>query len=128
MGVDIARRARGRFVTVSVPARGEVWYVDLEPVRGPEQGGRRPVLVISSDQYNCGPTSLLLVIPITSTQRGVLYHVSVKPPEGGLTRPSDILCDAVCSVSKARVGTRLGAITAKTMRQVEDRLRLLQGL
>jgi mRNA interferase MazF len=113
---------------MNVPSRGEVWYVDLEPVRGHEQGGRRPVLVISSDQYNRGPSSLVLVIPITSTQRGVLYHVCISAPEGGLSKPSDILCDAVRSVSKTRFGKRLGSVSAPTMKQVEERLRLLQGL
>jgi len=113
---------------VKIPARGEVWYVDLEPVRGHEQGGRRPVLVISSDAYNRGPAELLLVIPVTSKQRGVLYHVSLDPPEGGLTNPSDVLCDAIRSISRQRVGRRLGVISPEKLAVIEDRLRLLQGL
>lgn len=110
------------------PTRGEVWYADLEPVRGHEQGGRRPVLIISCDAYNRGPADLVLVIPITSRQRGVLYHVSIRPPEGGLSQPSDILCDALRSLARERLGRRSGLVNQETLRQVEDRLRLLQGL
>ena len=111
-----------------VPGRGEVWFAELEPVRGDEQGGRRPVLIISSDSYNRGPAELVLVAPITSTQRGVLYHVPIAPPEGGLAHPSDILCDAIRSISRERIGRRLGSISAQTMAAVEHRLRILQGL
>ena len=113
---------------MKVPARGEVWYADLEPVRGHEQGGRRPVLVISSNAYNRGPAQLLLVLPITSKQRGVLWHVSLDPPEGGLNSGSDILCDAIRSISRTRLGRQVGSVSDATMSLVEDRLRILQGL
>lgn len=113
---------------MKIPARGEVWYADLEPVRGHEQGGRRPVLVVSSDAYNRGPAQLLLVLPITSKQRGVLYHVSLEPPDGGLSVASDILCDAIRSVSRARIGRPLGTVSSPKMALVEDRLRMIQGL
>ena len=113
---------------MKVPARGEVWYADLEPVRGHDQGGRRPVLVVSSDAYNRGPAQLLLVLPITSKQRGVLYHVSLEPPDGGLSVASDILCDAIRSVSRTRIGRHLGTVSSAKMALVEDRLRIIQGL
>ncbi|MBI2264263.1 MAG: type II toxin-antitoxin system PemK/MazF family toxin [Armatimonadetes bacterium] len=110
------------------PRRGEVWFTDLNPTRGHEQAGRRPVLVISIDAFNTGPADLVLVLPITSNQRGVLYHVSVTPPECGLAKPSDILCDAIRSIAKERLARRLGAISAATMAAVEERLRIIQGL
>lgn len=110
------------------PARGEVWWACLDPTRGHEQAGRRPVLVVSIDDFNRGPADLVLVLPITSTQRGILYHVSIVAPEGGVTQSSDILCDAIRSISKVRFGKRLGVVSAKTMAAVEDRLRILQGL
>jgi mRNA interferase MazF len=101
---------------------------DLDPTRGREQAGRRPVLVISVDLYNQGPADLILACPITSKRRGVLYHVSIDPPEGGLSLPSDILCDAVRSLAKERLLRRLGGIAPHTMSLVEERLRILQGL
>lgn len=110
------------------PARGEVWWAYLDPTRGHEQAGRRPVLIISINDFNSGPADLVLALPITSTQRGILYHVSVTPPEGGLKLPSDIICDAIRSLSKERLGGKLGVMSLKTMAAVEERLRILQGL
>ncbi|MEI6491551.1 MAG: type II toxin-antitoxin system PemK/MazF family toxin [Verrucomicrobiota bacterium] len=109
-------------------ARGDIWLADLNPVRGHEQAGRRPVLVVSVDAFNQSRADLVVVIPITSTLRPIPFHVVVQPPEGGLTNPSALLCEAVRSISKDRLVTRWGAITAATMLQVEDRLRILLRL
>src|SRR6202030_528421 len=102
------------------PARGEVWLVDLNPIRGHEQAGRRPALIVSIDAFNSGPADLVFGLPITSTTRGILYHVTVKPPEGGLEKTSEILCDAIRSISKERLIRRLGTITPPTMQAVEE--------
>lgn len=110
------------------PARGEVWLADLNPTRGREQAGRRPVLVVSEDIFNHGPAGLVVVLPLTSTLRGVPLHVPVQPPEGGLTNESAILCDAIRSVSVERLLARWGAVGRPTMVAVEDRLRILLRL
>ena len=72
---------------MSAPARGEVWLADLNPVRGHEQAGRRPVLVVSEDLFNQGPAGLAIVLPMTSTIRNVPSHVPVSAPEGGVKTP-----------------------------------------
>lgn len=59
------------------PSRGEVWLVDLNPVRGHEQTGRRPSLVISVDGFNYGPAGLVVIIPITTKAKGIPFHVIV---------------------------------------------------
>lgn len=110
------------------PARGEIWLADLDPTRGHEQAGRRPVLVISEDVFNQGPADLVIVLPVTSTHRGVPAHVPITPPEGGLKTPSVILCDAVRSMAKERLIQRWGVVSAATLEAVEDRLRILLGL
>lgn len=110
------------------PTRGEIWTASLDPVQGHEQAGRRPVVVVSVDLYNRGPADLVLACPVTSTRRGVLYHVPVDPPEGGLSRPSDILCDAVRSLAKERLHCRLGTVSRRTMTAIEERLRIVPGL
>jgi mRNA interferase MazF len=110
------------------PGRGDVWLADLNPVRGHEQAGRRPVLVISEDVLNRSPAGLVIVLPITSTQRGIRSHVPLTPPEGGLRGPSVILCEAVRCVDKSRLTDRWGAVSPTTLAQVEDLLRILVGL
>lgn len=110
------------------PKRGEVWYADLEPVVGREQGGRRPVLIVSEDDFNAGHAELVLATAITSTDRGIRRHVFVQPPEGGLRVPCFIKCEDTCSISKGRLGDRLGEVSETTMAQVEEILRALLDL
>lgn len=101
---------------------------DLSPTRGHEQAGRRPVLVVSQDLFNQGPAELVIVLPLTSTHRGVPSHVPVAPPDGGLRANSDILCDAIRSVARERLLRPLGRVSSATLAAVEDRLRILLDL
>lgn len=107
------------------PLRGEVWYVDLNPTRGHEQQGSRPALVVSTDRFNKGPAELVVVVPITGTERGVPLHVPIEPPEGGVKKRSFAKCEDVRSVSKERLTKRWGQVSRSTMATVEDRLRIL---
>ncbi|MEW6202050.1 MAG: type II toxin-antitoxin system PemK/MazF family toxin, partial [bacterium] len=107
------------------PNRGEIWLADLDPVRGHEQGGHRPVLVISSTLYNEGAAGLVVVLPLTRTHRGIPLHILIRPPECGLKSQSVILCDAIRSVSKARLVRRWGIVSSATMKNIEDRIRIL---
>ncbi|MBC7343343.1 MAG: type II toxin-antitoxin system PemK/MazF family toxin [Clostridia bacterium] len=110
------------------PLRGEVWLVDLDPVGGSEQAGRRPGLVVSVDLFNRGPADLVVVIPLTTREKGIPWHVAVEPPEGGLKEKSFIKCEDLRSVAKERLLSRLGAVSAETLAAVEDRLRILLGI
>ena len=108
--------------------RGEVWLADLDPVIGHEQAGRRPVLIISEDFFNRTRAGLLIIAPITSTLRLLPSHVRLVPPDGGLKRESEVICEALRSISKERLLTRFGSVTPGSMAAVEDRLRLLLHL
>ncbi len=111
------------------PSRGEIWDADLSPTRGHEQAGTRPVLIVSTDAFNHGPAGLVFVLPLTRTDHRIPLHVAVDPPEGGLTARSFILCDAIRSISKERLGPRpWGVVTPQTMARIEDCLRLLLDL
>ena len=110
------------------PLRGEIWLADLGPTRGHEQGGRRPVLVFSTDSFNAGPAGLVVILPLTSTIRAIPAHVLVNPPEGGLRVPSAVLCDAIRSVTKDCLLVCWGAITSQTMSDVEMAVRYLLEL
>lgn len=110
------------------PLRGEVWMLNFDPIRGHEQAGTRPALILSVDAFNSGPADLVIVLPITSRSRGVRSHVEVQPPEGGLSIVSYIKCEDVRSVAKIRLQRRLGEISLKTMAEVEDKLRILLDL
>lgn len=114
--------------TGAAPLRGDIWLADLNPVRGHEQAGRRPVLIVSVDLFNQSRAELVVVVPITSTIRNVPFQLVVLPPEGGLTNTSALLCEAIRSISKDRLLTRWGSVLPSTLAEVEDRLRILMGL
>lgn len=110
------------------PLRGEVWLADLDPTRGHEQAGQRPVLVLSEDLFNRGPAALVVVVPLTTRLRGIPSHVVVRPPEGGVRRSSALLCEAIRSISTARLVRRWGMVRPGTMGAVADVLRVLLRL
>jgi mRNA interferase MazF len=102
---------------------------DLNPTRGHEQAGARPVLVISTNTFNHGPAGLIFVLPLTRTDRRIPIHVPIDPPEGGVSARSYILCDALRSIAKDRLGPHAwGSVSGATLRQVEDNLRILMEL
>ncbi len=110
------------------PSRGEVWLADLNPTRGHEQRGIRPVLVVSEDAFNYGPAGLAIVLPLTRTYRGLPIHVEVNPPDGGVRDRSFVMCEAIRSVSKDRLIQLWGRLPPATMADVGDRLAILLDL
>jgi mRNA interferase MazF len=73
-----------------LPHRGEIWLADLNPTRGHEQAGARPVLIISANTFTHGPADLVFVLPLTRTDRRIPMHVPIDPPEGGVSARSYI--------------------------------------
>lgn len=110
------------------PARGEVWLTDLNPVKGHEQAGKRPCLIVSVDLFNQGASGLIVVLPITSREKRIPFHVELNPPEEGLKVRSFIKCEDVRSISIERIEKRWGLVSSETLAAVEDRLRILMGL
>ena len=70
----------------------------------------------------------LVVLPITSKNRGQPIHLPVKPPEGGLSMLSFIKCEDIRPVSKQRLKQFRGTVSAETMAEVENRIRILLNL
>jgi mRNA interferase MazF len=122
------RSAMGWLMTATPFRRGDVWVVDFVPARGHEQDGRRPAVILSIDAFSNGPAGLLLVAPLTRTNRGIAYHVEVRSPEGGLRDTSFIMCDQIVTVAHARALRHCGSLSADTMTIVADRIRILIGL
>ena len=114
--------------SVPRPRRGEVWWMDPEPVRGHEQGGRRPAVVVSVDGLNLGRLSLVVMCPLTRTDRPSPLHVAIDPPEANLGHRTFVLVEHVRSVSAERLGTRIGKVSPGTTARIDARLRLLFDL
>lgn len=108
--------------------RGEVWFVDLDPAEGREQAGRRPALVLSVDEFNASKAGLVTILPITSRARALRTRVTVRPPEGGLSSTSYIICEQTRTISTTRLRKPIGAVSSTTLGSVADILRMLLGL
>lgn len=103
--------------------RGEIYMALLDPVIGSEQGGRRPVVIVQNDRGNrCSPT--VIVLPLTSSAKkgGLPTHVRLPAGEGGLKRPSVILCEQVRTLEKTRLTRYMGRLDAKKLKEVEAAL------
>lgn len=110
------------------PSRGDVWMVNLNPTKGHEQAGYRPAVVVSVNQFNASAAGLVIVVPTTTTRKGIVWHVEVVPPEGNLSAVSYIKCEDVRSLSIERLIERRGAVSPQTMAAVSERLQILLGL
>jgi mRNA interferase MazF len=105
--------------------QGEVWFCELDPTRGREQAGRRPVAVISVDQLGSGPSGLAIVVPLTTTAQNNPIRLQIDSPEGGLRERSWALADMVRSVDRSRLVERWGRLRPATVDQIASRVRLL---
>jgi mRNA interferase MazF len=111
--------------------RGEIWLTSFEPVRGHEQGRQRPAVIVSNDQFNNGPAGLIVVVPLTTTERQRMpMRVRVDPPEGGLRETSWALCEAIRSISTDRLveDHAWGAVSVRTLASIDYRIRTLLDL
>lgn len=99
--------------------QGEIWYVDLNPVKGSEQAGLRPVVVVSGNLAN---TYLNTVIccPLTSKVKNYKGNVVLTPNKvNGLTKTSEILTIHIRSIAKERLVKYVGKITAEQLAQIK---------
>jgi mRNA interferase MazF len=109
--------------------RGEVWLADLQPTRGREQSGERPVLIVSPDPFDQGAAQLVIAVPFTTRRRDLAVHVEVRPPDGGLPEVGFAMCEQVRSLAVDRLGPQpFGSVSGAVLRSVEQRLRLLLDL
>lgn len=110
------------------PLPGDIWLCRLDPVEGREQAGIRPVLVISGTRYNALPSNLVIVLPVTSRDRDIEFHLQVDPPEGGLRAISFVLADQPRAVSTSRLMERWGAVTRHTLQEARSLVQMfLEG-
>ena len=111
-----------------MPRRSELWLVDFGQPVGREQGGQRPAVVVSSDLLNEGPAGVLVVVPCTTTYRGLPSHIELDPADSGLDEVSYAKCEDVKSVSTDRLVGRLGRVQAPAMFDIDRALRFLLEL
>ncbi|MFY9612007.1 MAG: type II toxin-antitoxin system PemK/MazF family toxin [Tissierellaceae bacterium] len=109
--------------------RGDVFYADLSPVVGSEQGGVRPVLVIQNDIGNkYSPTIIIAAITSQINKAKLPTHVEITGQEYGLPKDSVILLEQIRTIDKKRLREKIGRFDKEMMQYVDDALRISLGL
>ncbi len=112
------------------PKRGFVYWADLSPVRGREQSGRRPVLVVSDDAINRQPLVACVVVGTKAANVPKDYPVNVRVKAAESDLPSDtvFLCFQMRSLDHSRLGPKAGSLPPRKMAEVDRALKLTLGL
>ncbi len=109
--------------------RGDIYYADLSPVIGSEQGGVRPVLVVQNDVGNkYSPTVITAAITSQINKAKMPTHIEVDALQYGLSKDSVILLEQVRTIDKKRLKEKVGHLEGDLMSKVNDALSISFGL
>ena len=109
--------------------RGEIYFADLSPVVGSEQGGMRPVLIIQNDAGNRhSPTVIAAAITSRLGKANLPTHIRVAGRSCGLSRDSIVLLEQIRTIDKTRLRERMGRLDGSAMAKVDSAIAVSFGL
>ena len=109
--------------------RGDIYYADLSPVVGSEQGGVRPVLIVQNDVGNkYSPTVIAAAITSQQDKSKLPTHISVNGNACGLSKDSVVLLEQVRTLDKQRLKERMGTLSTTDMNKIHKALTVSFGL
>ena len=109
--------------------RGEIYYADLSPVVGSEQGGVRPVLIVQNDVGNrFSPTVIAAAITSQRSKANLPTHILLSAKNTGLSRDSIVLLEQVRTLDKHRLKEKMGRLDSQAMSMVDRALSVSFGL
>lgn len=109
--------------------RGDVFFADLSPVVGSEQGGQRPVLIVQNDVGNkYSPTVIVAAITAKIAKAKLPTHVEIHKEDVGLIKDSVVLLEQVRTIDKKRLIQKLGTLSPELMEKVDVALLVSLGL
>ncbi len=109
--------------------RGDIYYADLSPVVGSEQGGVRPVLIVQNDVGNkYSPTIIAAAITSQINKAKLPTHIEISAEEYGLSKDSVILLEQIRTIDKQRLRERIGRLDDELMTTVNDAIGVSFGL
>ena len=108
---------------MSIVKRGDIFYADLSPVVGSEQGGMRPVLIVQNS-----PTVIAAAITSQTGKARLPTHIELNAQSVGLSRDSVILLEQVRTIDKSRLRERMGKLDDTTMTKVDNAIAVSFGL
>lgn len=109
--------------------RGDIYYADLSPVVGSEQGGMRPVLIVQNDTGNKhSPTVIAAAITSQVGKARLPTHIELSGQSCGLSRDSVILLEQIRTIDKSRLRERMGRLDEPMMNEVDNAIAVSFGL
>lgn len=109
-------------------SRGDIYWADLDPIVGSEQGGFRPVIIVQNDVGNYySPTVIVCAITAKTAKLHLPTHVLLLGGESGLKRNSLVLGEQIRTIEKTRLSERIGSAGADTMKMVDRALQISLG-
>ncbi len=109
--------------------RGDLYYADLSPVIGSEQGGVRPVLIIQNDVGNkYSPTVIVSAITSQINKAKLPTHIEINAQDFGLPKDSVVLLEQIRTIDKKRLREKIGKFDDELMRSIDDALKISVGL
>lgn len=109
--------------------RGDIYYADLSPVVGSEQGGLRPVLIVQNDVGNkYSPTVIAAAITSKMGKSKLPTHIDISSTEAGLAKDSVILLEQIRTLDKKRLKEKMGHLDEVTMTSVNSAIQVSFGL
>ncbi len=109
--------------------RGDIYYADLSPVIGSEQGGLRPVLIVQNDVGNkFSPTVIAAAITSQQTKSNLPTHIKINATGCGLSKDSIVLLEQIRTIDKQRLKEKMGALDISTMNGINKALSVSFGL
>jgi mRNA interferase MazF len=109
--------------------RGDIFYADLSPVVGSEQGGVRPVLIVQNDVGNrYSPTVIAAAITSQKDKSKLPTHIELSSQSCGLSRDSIVLLEQIRTIDKRRLKERMGRLDDDSMDQINHALQVSFGL
>ncbi len=114
---------------MSTVKRGEIYFADLSPVVGSEQGGMRPVLIVQNDTGNRhSPTVIAAAITSQTGKARLPTHINLAAQSYGLSRDSVVLLEQIRTIDKSRLRERMGRLDSPMMQQVDNAIAVSFGL
>lgn len=113
----------------TIVKRGDIFYADLSPVIGSEQGGIRPVVILQNDLGNrYSPTVIVTAITSQINKAKLPTHVEISSEVYGLNKDSVVLLEQIRTVDKKRLREKIGHMTDEDMKKVQEALIISVGL
>ena len=109
--------------------KGDLFFADLSPVVGSEQGGVRPVLVVQNDVGNkYSPTIIVAAVTSQTGKAKLPTHVQLEATQGGLSKNSVVLLEQLRTIDKRRLNERIGTLSENQIPDVEKALSVSLGI